>query len=81
MTPFIMAEHPELTASEAIRASKQMMNGNKWELFCLHLSFFGWVLLCGLTLNIGNIFLNPYMNAAYAAFYRRVSVSDPYNEL
>lgn len=81
MTPFIMAEHPELTASEAIRASKKMMNGNKWELFCLHLSFFGWVLLCGLTLNIGNIFLNSYMNAAYAAFYRRVSISDPYNEL
>ena len=81
MTPFIMAEHPELTASEAIRASKKMMNGNKWALFCLQLSFFGWVLLCGLTLNIGNIFLNPYMNAAYAAFYRRISVSDPYNEL
>ena len=81
MTPFIMAEHPEMTASEAIRASKQMMNGNKWELFCLHLSFIGWAILCGLTLNIGNIFLNPYMNAAYAAFYRRVSVSDPYNEL
>jgi len=34
-----------------------------------------------LTLNIGNLWLNPYRNAAYAAFYRRVSVSDPYNEM
>ena len=81
MTPFIMAEHPELTASEAIRASKKMMDGNKWALFCLDFSFFGWALLCALTLNIGNLWLNPYRNAAYAAFYRRVSVSDPYNEM
>lgn len=27
------------------------------------------------------IFLNPYKNAAYAAFYRKVSVYDPYHEL
>lgn len=81
MTPFIMAEHPELTASEAIAASKKMMDGNKWALFCLDFSFFGWALLSALTLNIGNLWLNPYRNAAYAAFYRRVSVSDPYNEM
>ena len=80
MTPFILAEHPEMTAREAIRASKQMMKGNKWELFCLHVSFFGWHVLCALSFNIGYIWLNPYMNAAYAAFYRRVSVSDPFNE-
>ena len=80
MTPFILAEHPEMTAHEAIRASKQMMKGNKWELFCLHVSFFGWHVLCALSFNIGYIWLNPYMNAAYAAFYRRVSVSDPFNE-
>lgn len=81
MTPFIMAEHPELTASEAITASKKMMNGHKWELFCLDMSFIGWAFLCVLTFDIGYIFLNPYVNASHAAFYRRVSVSDPYNEL
>lgn len=80
MTPYIMAEHPEMTASEAIRASKTMMKDNKWALFCLDFSFWGWSFLCGLTLNIGYIFLNPYKNAAHAAFYRRVSVSDPFNE-
>ena len=80
MTPFIMAEHPELTASEAIAASKKMMKDNKWALFCLDFSFIGWGILCALSLNIGHIWLNPYRNAAYAAFYRRVSVSDPFNE-
>ena len=41
MTEFILAEHPELTASEAIAQSKQMMYGNRWRLFCLHFSFIG----------------------------------------
>lgn len=72
MTPFIMAEHPEMTASEAINASKALMDGHKGELFVLDLSLIGWTLLCALTLNIGNLWLNPYRNAAYAAFYREL---------
>ncbi len=70
MTPFIMAENPEMTASEAITASIQLMDGHKGELFTLDLTFIGWDLLCMLTLNIGHIWLNPYRNAAYAAFYK-----------
>ena len=70
MTPFIMAENPEMTAKEAIAESKRLMDGHKWELFCLGFSFIGWALLAALTLGIGSIFLNPYVEAAYAAFYR-----------
>lgn len=70
MTPFIMAENPDMTAREAITMSKQMMRGHKWELFCMSLSFIGWVLLSCLTMGIGFFFLAPYINAAYAAFYR-----------
>lgn len=73
MAPFIMAENPSMTASEAINASKEMMDGHKAELFFLGLSFFGWSLLSILTLGIGDFWLNPYMNAAYAAFYRNIS--------
>lgn len=70
MTPFLMAEYPNLTAKEAIKLSQEKMQGHKWELFCLGLSFIGWNLLAALTAGIGSIFLNPYTNAAYAAFYR-----------
>ena len=45
LTPYIMAEHPELRARDALRESKIMMKGNKWRLFCLELSFIGWILL------------------------------------
>mgnify|MGYP005949728973 CR=1 FL=1 len=33
MTPYIMSEHPSLTANEAITESRRIMNGNKWRLF------------------------------------------------
>lgn len=72
MAPFIMAENEDMTASEAINASKALMEGHKAELFFLDLSFFGWGLLNILTLGIGSLFLNPYANTARAAFYRNL---------
>ena len=73
MTGCILAEHPELTASEAIERSKEMMSGNRFRLFCLHLSFIGWAILCAFTMGIGNLWLNPYRQASTAAFYREIS--------
>ena len=80
-----LAEHPELTAGEAIARSKEMMEGNRFRLFCLEFSFFGWGLLCMLTFGIGYLWLRPYERAAKAAFYREVSgtesrVENCYNE-
>ena len=73
MTGYILADHPELTASEAIERSKEMMSGNRFRLFCLHLSFIGWAILCAFTMGIGNLWLTPYKQASVAAFYREVS--------
>lgn len=73
MTRYILAEHPELTASEALVRSKEMMTGNRWRLFCLQFSFIGWDILAALTLSIGYLWLTPYMQAATAAFYREIS--------
>lgn len=73
MTSYILAEHPELSASEAIERSKQIMKGNRWRLFCLELSFIGWSILCAFTLGIGQLFLIPYRKTAIAAFYREIS--------
>lgn len=73
MTGYILAEHPELTASEAIARSKEMMEGNRFRLFCLEFSFIGWGILCAFTMGIGNLWLKPYKQAAVAAFYREIS--------
>ncbi len=73
MTPFILADHPEMTAGEAITASRKLMDGHKGDLFVLGLSFFGWNLLCIFTLGIASLWISPYLNAAYATFYRQLT--------
>ena len=69
MATYLMAENPDMGIMEAINASKQMMIGNKWRLFCLTLSFIGWHILVGFTGGIGYILLHPYIEAAKAHFY------------
>lgn len=73
MVPYLMAEFPELRVMDAIRESKRLMKGNKWRLFCLHMSFFGWMFLSAFTLGIGYLWLTPYMQTAEAVFYMEVT--------
>ena len=70
---YIMAEHPELGSGECINRSKAMMRGNKWNLFCLQMSFFGWFLLTIVSFGIAGLWLSPYMKVAATFFYRDVS--------
>ena len=70
MTFYILADSDgEIGPMEAIRKSKKMMKGNKWKLCCLTFRFFGWALLCVLTLGIGFLWLFPYMSVSVAKFY------------
>lgn len=72
MTPYIMAEKPDMGVNDAITKSRQIMDGHKWQLFCLDLSFTGWMLLCIVTLGIGFFYVWPYYSAARAAFYKEI---------
>ena len=72
MTPYIMHEHPELSASECIDCSKKMMKGHKWRLFLLDLSFIGWLLLCVLTLGILTLWVQPWMECSHVSFYEQL---------
>lgn len=69
MSFYILRDNPEMTQAEARKASIEMMQGNKWRLFCLELSFIGWILLSILTLGILMFWVAPYMQTAIAAFY------------
>ena len=69
MTPYILEEHPEISAWDASKRSQEMMRGHKFRLFLLVFSFIGWVLLSILTLGIGLLWLGPYMEASTVAFY------------
>ena len=73
MVPYILAEHPELSANEVITRSREMMQGNKGRAFLLDLSFFGWILLSILTLGLLQLFwTGPYMESTHAALYLKL---------
>lgn len=70
MVPYILAENPNVNYKDAIKLSKDMMNGYKWYAFKLDLSFIGWYILSLLTFNLLNIFyVNPYREVVFAEFY------------
>lgn len=66
---FIVADNPNISASEAITMSKEMMSGYKFKLFCLNLSFIGWAILSVFTMYIGCLWLNPYIQLSTINFY------------
>ena len=72
MASYIMVENPGMSANDCIKASKELMKGNRWRFFCMRFSFIGWILLSVLTCGIGFLFLDPYIEAANAAFYREI---------
>ena len=73
MTPFILAENPDLSAKEALSRSSAMMKGNKWKVFVLDLSFLGWNILSALTLSIlGVFYVEPYKMLTDGALYEKL---------
>ena len=73
MAYFIMADYPDVGVVEALRSSRNMMKGNKFRLFCLDLSFIGWVLLGACACGLGGYVVTPYQYAARAEFYNDIS--------
>ena len=73
MSMYIMQDHPELSGNDAITKSRQMMDGHKFDLFILDLSFIGWYLLGALTFGILIIFyVEPYRQVTRTNFYEQL---------
>lgn len=72
MSVYISNDNPELQAMDCIKKSRELMNGHKWDLFVLDLSFIGWILLACLTFGFGFLFLQPYIETAHAEFYKEL---------
>lgn len=45
MAMFLLADNPDWKITQCINESKRLMKGNKGKLFCLCISFIGWILL------------------------------------
>ena len=73
MAFYISIDNPELGWNDCIKASKAMMKGHKMELFILDLSFIGWFIVGALVLGIGVLWVDPYLRATTAQFYKELS--------
>ncbi|RUA23614.1 MAG: hypothetical protein DSY76_09255 [Bacteroidetes bacterium] len=69
MSFFILADNPDIRVQDALKLSKEMMNGYKMKYFLMQLGFFGLALLCILTLGIGFLWLLPFIQVTNAKFY------------
>ena len=77
LVPYLLAEHPDMNYQEALRKSRELMDGHKWKAFVLDLSFILWHIFGFITCGIGEIFyVSPYHNLTLAALYRKLSGED-----
>jgi uncharacterized membrane protein len=73
-TFFILADHPEMTARQAMQRSRELMYGHRLELAKLHLWQTGLFLLSSATLFIACLWLFPFFLASLARFYENIKV-------
>ncbi|MCL2441419.1 MAG: DUF975 family protein [Treponema sp.] len=62
MSFYIMYDNPGIKPLKALKKSQIMMNGYKWKLFTLYLSFFGWYILAFMPFILG-----PFLNLPFFA--------------
>lgn len=72
LSPFILKDNPNMSPSEAITKSRELMDGHKADLFVLQLTFAGWGLLAGfvyallnkvlVALSLNNIFVESLIS-------------------
>ena len=75
MAFYIKNDHPEYNWKQCIDESQRIMNGHKWELFVLNLSFIGWAIVGGLCLGVGTFWVYAYINATTVQFYESIKES------
>lgn len=70
MSFYVLLDHPDWSAKMCMRESKRIMQGHKWELFVLELSFIGWNLLT--IVPFVSVFVTPYRETTYSVYYNRL---------
>jgi uncharacterized membrane protein len=73
LTAYVLADCPNVKATDAIKISMKMTKGHKGKLFVLDLSFIGWSLLSCITLFIlAFVFVMPYYTTTWSGFYEEL---------
>lgn len=78
---YILADNPDMPLEDAISLSIRLTDGCKFDIFIMGLSFLGWAILCILTLGLGSIILNPYIEISFANLYLKLLEKTDLSEL
>ena len=73
LAPYIAIDNPNMGYNDCITRSREIMDGNKWQLFCIQFSYIGWLLLSLLTFGILLFWVQPRMEQANFLFYLKVT--------
>ncbi len=83
--PYILVDDPYISATDALKKSRQMMNGQKWNAFLFDLSFIPWYLLSFITIGFAQLFfVSPYKSNADAQLYctlKNAYIANYYNQM
>lgn len=75
-TFFLLADNPSLRPLEALKKSKEMMMGYKWQYLRFLFRFIPWLLLATIPFCIGLLWFIPYFITAQAHFYEKLKAND-----
>ena len=77
---YIFCDHPEYRARDILKASFQLMKGQKLRLLILMLSFLGFCLLGIVSFGLALLWAIPYLHATMAYFYKDLSENEKMEE-
>ncbi len=72
---YIMLDNPGMNCFQCVALSRAVMQGRRWELFVLDLSFLGWVFLSVVLPLVGlllAVWVSAYMHISMAGYYEKV---------
>ena len=69
---YIALDEPKLGARACMAKSERVMQGHKFQLFMLDLSFIGWYIVGAIAFGVGTLFVIPYHIMARTNFYDKI---------
>ena len=74
LVPFLLADdkYKDLSYTEVLKKSEEMMKGHRMDYFVFCLSFIGWFLLVSITLGIAIIYVMPYFMVTFVLAYEKL---------
>jgi uncharacterized membrane protein len=76
----VKKDNPDYRWQQCFDESERLMEGNRWKLFKLHVSFIGWVILGSVALcGLGSLWVTPYQEVSVAVFYEEAKKSRDLN--